>query len=89
MMIKKWKIDLILFNFFMERTIKQLEDRPSWKEAMRKCCRNNKLVIDIVAYFTPLKFRAAYSKFVAMYLSPDQVMKKKVRIKFKDGYKIN
>ncbi len=69
----------------MERTIKQLEDRPSWKESMRKCCRNNKLVIDIVAYFTPLKFRAAYSKFAAMYFSLYQAMKKKVVTKFKDG----
>jgi hypothetical protein len=73
----------------MERTIKQLEDRSSWKEAMRKCCRHNKLVIDIVAYFTPLKFRAAYSKFAAMYLSLYAAMKKKVGIKLKDGYKMN
>jgi hypothetical protein len=50
----------------MEETLRRLEEFTSWKEAMRKCCRINKLNIDIVAYYTPLKFRASYSRFKAM-----------------------
>jgi hypothetical protein len=73
----------------MENIMKMLENFPSWKETMRKCCRNNKLNIEIIAYYTPLKFRANYSRFKAMYLSLHLVMKKKVPINLKDGYKTN
>lgn len=51
----------------MEEILRELELRTSWKEAMRKCCRSNKLNVDLVAYFTPLRFRAAYAKFRAIY----------------------
>jgi hypothetical protein len=73
----------------MENIVRMLEDHTSWKESMRKCCRSNKLNIDIAAFFTPLRFRASYSKFKAMYAYLYQVMKKKVQIKMKDGYKMN
>jgi len=33
---------------------------------MRKCCRSNKLNVDLVSYFTPPRFRAAYAKFEKM-----------------------
>jgi hypothetical protein len=73
----------------MEQTIKLLENCPSWKESMRKSCRANKLNIDIVAYYTPLKFRASYSRFKAMYSLSHLATKKKVLTKLKDGYKMS
>ena len=73
----------------MESTIKMLEDHTSWKESMRKCCRNNKLNIEIVAFYTPLRFRTAYSKFKAMYTYIHEAMRKRVHKRMKGGYKTN
>jgi hypothetical protein len=47
----------------MEEILKKLESALSWKEAMRKNCRVNKLNVEVVSAFTPLRFRAAYAKF--------------------------
>lgn len=37
---------------------------------MRKACRFNKLNVELVSYFTPLRLRAAYRKFQQMYRPP-------------------
>jgi hypothetical protein len=50
----------------MERVLSELELKTPWKEAMRKCCRANKLNVDLVSYFTPLRFRTTYAKFQKM-----------------------
>jgi len=48
----------------MEWILAELEGGTSWKEAMRKNCRQNKLNVDLVAYYTPLRFKAAHNNFL-------------------------
>ena len=43
----------------MERIINKLERSKTWKEELRKTCRRNKLNIELVSYFTPLRFKIA------------------------------
>lgn len=52
----------------MEGILTSLEEGGGWKEAMRKCCRLNKLNVDVVGYFTPLRLRVAHGKFREMYV---------------------
>lgn len=71
----------------MEEILRELELRTSWKEAMRKCCRSNKLNVDLVAYFTPLRFRAAYAKFRAMYAPPESATRNAARTRRSGGWR--
>lgn len=50
----------------MEELMVKLEDRHSWKDSLRRCCRVNKLTIELASAYTPLRFRAAYARFKAM-----------------------
>lgn len=73
----------------MEQIMDLLENKHSWKDVMRKCCRTNKLNIELASAFTPLRFRAAYARFKAMYLLFHPVTSVGVRIRENGGYKIN
>jgi hypothetical protein len=71
----------------MEEILRELELRASWKEAMRKCCRSNKLNVDLVSYFTPLRFRATYAKFKAMYAPPKSATRSAARTRPSGGWR--
>jgi hypothetical protein len=73
----------------MEETMLQLESRGSWKDALRKCCRNNKLAIDLASVFTPLRFRGAYARFKAMLKFHNSAIKKGLRTRLKGGFKMS
>lgn len=69
--------------------MEQLENKPSWKDSMRKCCRSNKLNIELASAYTPLRFRASYARFKAMQFLLDSAINVEARIKDNGGLKIS
>ena len=51
----------------MEEAMIMLEGKHSWKDSLRKYCRVNRLSTELASAYSPLRFRAAYARFKAMY----------------------
>lgn len=73
----------------MEKVIDQLLNKEFWKESMRKTCRNNKLNIDLITAYTPLRFRTAYYRFKAMYCLFYSAIREEQQRRRNDGSKIS
>lgn len=56
---------------------------------MRKCCRVNKLSIDLASAYTPLRFRAAFARFKAMYIIIYSVTRDVVKKRENVGWKMS